>query len=82
VSKKQRIPLRARWASLTAATRRGWQAIPWQVWRTAASLVVLVAVWVGAAHACARIKARSASAPVVARPLVDSCRAAPEPYLD
>ena len=76
------VPLRARCANVFAALRARFAAIPWQVWRTLAGLVVLVLLAFGIARACAKSKSAAPPAPAATTPLTDPCRPAPEPYLD
>ena len=74
--------LRVRIAGWNAGIRRRIHAVPWQLWRTLLGLVVLAALWIGIARACEQRRANRPPEPVPGRPLMDSCRPAPEPYLD
>ena len=80
--KEPGIPLRTRLSQAGVSARKKLAAIPWQVWRTLAGLIVLALAWVWIARACEKSKSEPPSAPAATRPLIAPCRPAPEPYLD
>ena len=76
------VPLRARLRQAGAALRQAVAAVPWQVWRTLAGIVVLVLIGWAIARSCAKPRAERPEAAPAVRPVTSPVRPAPEPYLD